>query len=561
MISKTLGLTIGLAMTLLTTPARAIEQNLPAGVLTTELKDGAFKASLKEGYHFNEKAPNSLTLNGKAIKPTQVQGRSAEFKDLPKDWSSGHASLYVCDDALTFCLPNRIDLKGAGDAKTGAITVSSARRSANFGKINSHGFIENDYKQALGKLKGKKQLLIDFSAIWCPGCVRLEREIFETRKFKDLSHDFVKLKIDVDAFENRVLLEKYGIKGIPALLLVNADQDEIGRLVDFQPLETVEGFFRSVKNDPTPLKKLNGDVKDPNAAYVMGKRLLTAGRYQESIPFFARIQPPPPELLAAKVASAETQFGKQPETKSAFAQVLKGAIQKEPASSRSINWRTQLVELIDDKTEIAKLRTDGTKLADTLLADPEKLKEATKTDDVGEFAGYEGILVATYSASLSEASGAPVTETEEAWKKAVEVGQKLKITPEKSGPALRYLIVLSSAKVLKEADELALKLIQKDPKDTDIQRRRIKILTGLGKFDEAIQVGQKCLTTSSGQNEFWTAEALAKAYVAANRKAEAKTLIDKYLAREEIGWPHLKQSKAGLEKLREGVMGAFTRSD
>jgi thiol-disulfide isomerase/thioredoxin len=59
-------------------------------------------------------------------------------------------------------------------------------------KINKHGFIEQNFQKAIDLAKSKgKLLLVDFGARWCPGCVRLETEIFDqkflNRRLKNLS--------------------------------------------------------------------------------------------------------------------------------------------------------------------------------------------------------------------------------------------------------------------------------------------------------------------------------------------------------------------------------------
>src|SRR5690606_3532825 len=111
----------------------------------------------------------------------------------------------------------------------------------------------------------KKQLvLIDFSARWCPGCVRYEADIFPTQEFKRATKKFVKVKIDVDRFENFGLAERYKIVGIPTLVIVNWEEKEIDRLVDFAPIEKLTPFIASVVSDPTPMSEmmLQKETKD-----------------------------------------------------------------------------------------------------------------------------------------------------------------------------------------------------------------------------------------------------------------------------------------------------------
>ncbi|HEX4926059.1 MAG TPA: thioredoxin family protein, partial [Bdellovibrionales bacterium] len=194
---------------LILSSAVSADVNRTEGALQTELKERVFRATLKEGYHFNDKAPNSVSVDEKVLKPTKLSAREAEFSGLPAAWSKGHAALYICDDAVTFCEPRFVELKGAGrPGATKAVAINK-----NKGRVNSHGFIEDDFNKALAEaIKQKRLVLIDFSARWCPGCLRFETETFGTKDFKRMSKDFVKLKIDVDRFENIVLSEKFNVK-------------------------------------------------------------------------------------------------------------------------------------------------------------------------------------------------------------------------------------------------------------------------------------------------------------------------------------------------------------
>ena len=126
--------------------------------LQTDFKKGSFTATLQSGYHFNDKAPNLLKVDEKRIQPTELKKQSIRFKLPEGEFGAAQASLYICDDANTFCEPRQIQLKGSSEEGT-AEKVSAAPRK------NSHGFLEISLEQAqeLAK-KAKKLILADFSA-------------------------------------------------------------------------------------------------------------------------------------------------------------------------------------------------------------------------------------------------------------------------------------------------------------------------------------------------------------------------------------------------------------
>jgi len=236
-----------LALVLLMITSSLSANTKSRGGLKASFEKHNYIATLAEGFHFNAEAPNQLVIDTTVIPVIKLSGRTASFGPVPTDWSAGRAALYVCDDAVTFCEPNFIQLKWA-------INKSEQPTESNhpsFGKINSHGFIEDDFNLAIQEAtKQKKLILIDFSARWCPGCVRYENETFETQAFQDLTTDFIKVKIDVDRFENQVLSKKFNVNGIPTLLVVTPKQLELDRLIDYQPLSILTPFLSGIAENP-----------------------------------------------------------------------------------------------------------------------------------------------------------------------------------------------------------------------------------------------------------------------------------------------------------------------
>ena len=89
---------------------------------------------------------------------------------------------------------------------------------------------------AAQKLAKKKNLpiLADFAGSdWCGWCVRLDKEVFSTKTFKDYAAknlvlflaDFPNSKPQSKAVkaQNARLLKKYQVRGFPTVLLLNAD--------------------------------------------------------------------------------------------------------------------------------------------------------------------------------------------------------------------------------------------------------------------------------------------------------------------------------------------------
>ncbi|MEK6553634.1 MAG: thioredoxin family protein [Bdellovibrionota bacterium] len=518
---------------------------LSSNALTTDIKVGSLVAKVEAGFHFNEKAPNIVTVDGVNISPKKFAAREVSFNWPQKNPKSAKAYLYICDDENTFCEPRTIDLITTENAAT-ATETKALEKKAPF-KINSHGFIQDDMEAAHAKaLKSRSLIMVDFAARWCPGCVRLENEVFHAPAFKKASKNLVKIRMDFDKFENLALAKKYNIKFIPTLLILDSDLNEITRLVDYQPLTTVKSFIQDAQKQPDSLIKLKEKVDkgEKSAALLLGQRLYSSAQYTDSVTYLIQASPEPIELRDAQVQAALQKItdGKSKN----FVEVVKKAIVDEPQSTRSLTWRTLWIENITDKDEKKKIAKDGLDLADELLKDQKKLLAATKGDAIGEFTGFESLLIAARRADLLEAAEFDEAKVLESYILVADIGQKLKIPAQKSGPALRYLIFLVAAKKYTEAGKYVQAMLKLDPKNPELKRRQLRVLLGLEKFPEAIQVGQKLIPQSFGKNEVWVAMQLAKAYAGAKKPQEAKALAQTYLSRSDIEWSAMPKEKAEL---------------
>ncbi len=99
--------------------------------------------------------------------------------------------------------------------------------------------------QALAK-KEKKLVFVDFTGSdWCGWCVKLKKEVFDTKEFADYAKDnlilveldFPRRKEQSAALKkaNAALQEKHGVTGFPTLLALNADGKEVWKNPGYHP--------------------------------------------------------------------------------------------------------------------------------------------------------------------------------------------------------------------------------------------------------------------------------------------------------------------------------------
>jgi protein disulfide-isomerase len=101
---------------------------------------------------------------------------------------------------------------------------------------------DDDYDKAIAKAKAEKKLvLLDFTGSdWCGWCIKLDKEVFSKADFKDFAKENLVL-VEVDfpqgkklpkktAKQNDDLKAKFGVKGFPTLVVIDAEGKEVHRI-------------------------------------------------------------------------------------------------------------------------------------------------------------------------------------------------------------------------------------------------------------------------------------------------------------------------------------------
>ena len=107
--------------------------------------------------------------------------------------------------------------------------------------LAAQGWSEN-YQKAQAQAKAEnKLLLLDFTGSdWCPWCIKLDKEVFSQKEFKDyaaknlvlMTVDFPQTKSQSPAVksQNAKLQQKYQIPGYPTVVVLNGDGEKVGQL-------------------------------------------------------------------------------------------------------------------------------------------------------------------------------------------------------------------------------------------------------------------------------------------------------------------------------------------
>lgn len=95
-----------------------------------------------------------------------------------------------------------------------------------------------NFNVALAKAQAHNKLVLaDMSAIWCPTCRKLDKEIFSNEQVKNvIEQHFVFARVEYESNDGEAFMKKYGVSGFPVLLVLNDSGEKLIRLpLTFDP--------------------------------------------------------------------------------------------------------------------------------------------------------------------------------------------------------------------------------------------------------------------------------------------------------------------------------------
>lgn len=101
---------------------------------------------------------------------------------------------------------------------------------------------DDDYDKALAKAKAEnKMVLLDFTGSdWCGWCIKLDKEVFSQKEFKDYAKENLVL-VEVDfprgkrqskklKEQNEKLKTEHAVRGYPTIIVLNSEGQKVGKL-------------------------------------------------------------------------------------------------------------------------------------------------------------------------------------------------------------------------------------------------------------------------------------------------------------------------------------------
>lgn len=486
-------------------------------------------------HHFNIEAPMSLAEPGakKPLKPKSATKDQVLFQLAGTQPRHFAVTLYLCDDANTYCEKHVVASKWDGKAAVAAPgsalpkTADITPAGSIFKGAAKQGFLSDPDKALELAARENKPLMISFFAVWCPPCNMLDHEVISSKEFSEAAKDFVKLRLDVDAEASWPLKARYQVGGYPTVVFANAKGDELLRVVGYRPKAEFLSELKTAWNLRTEsLASLTtkADAGNTEAAQRIGLIHFERKEYKDAIRYLTKAGDADSRetALQAKLSIAEDEDDKGDQKK-----LLEQALKEFPDSPSSLPRQVELANLYKESKQPEKAKelfnaaiANGTALAKS----PEKL------------AGHDLIVpdVLSYVAEAHEGLG-DEQATRLAWKQvAAEYRKRIKDSSDR-GNNLELGHALAKAGKIRQADEHFKKLEKLYPQDHSFYYNHAYMLYNTAKNAlNAEPVAAKAYELAYGDNKIRAAMLLAKIRETQGNTKEALEVTEQTLKQVKL---------------------------
>lgn len=524
-------------------------------------------------HHFNLEAPKKLSVTTKSFfkknstfestKPTSVleQEIAFEVKDPNiTEQSEYEASAFICDDAKTYCFKKSVKglvLKTQAKDQEKNQEKNKSREPQTVQKsvpkpktisLRDHlGFWDNAPEMAWADAKmNRLPVLIDFYGIWCPPCNLLNETVFLSEEFKKISEKYVLLKMDADLESSWKLKDHYKISGYPTLIIADANQKELVRIVGApqtqdlvakmvqvikkkpsSPLEVLEALadrkeWKSLKNK---IKEFSRD-KNTKSAYEVDFKIYDLLAYEK--PLWAQATVMKDVFSNLKKVSAENLFRVADDWIAGFTKFTDEQKSKTAPEMRKIV--EELVSRVDPKTLYIP-KTEFT------LPDVQSLQVS--------------ILEA-----LHETSESGVKLLKESQNQAILAYQNFMRhygIEHSRGQTLELASLFRQAGKYEEAKKIYEKMIERYPNEFTYYYHYARMEMQLKKWDSALEKITRAYAYAYGDNKIRVAEQWVNVLIEQGKKKEAYGLAQKTLNEFKDPKNFKVRTSRYLKSLREKV--------
>lgn len=481
-----------------------------------------------KNHSFNTDAPQRC---GKE-KPQKVTEQSVEcvFKKPGKF----EIRTAICDAQKTYCKIeyHPIQVNGKHVYKNSIWDHSSQNEQKILGEKISiksqmrNGFYYNSPQEAFKKAKSEnKKLFINFYAIWCPPCNKLDELVFSQQHFQTSSNKYIKLKLDVDAPSSWELMKHFTIQSFPTTIIANPNLDEISRRVGFHSVQDLSRWIHIFhkKKYPTVKELENKEkifVKNEKRYKLKLERLLASymerRKYQKAFTLAKKLKG---QQFREYQYLAALQVYKDDNKK--LLKNLTLLVEKYPQSKRYLNHVLKLVNL-SEKKKAKKYAKMALKKIDKWLAQKKSSSSSL---------GYQIPDLYYYQGELFERLENPSAMELSFLKASQFMENEIKKYTGAYLPFARktYAYYLYRAGKIKEAQSIYSELAQKFPHDFTFNYSYARLLFKLGQLKKSLKQIDKSIAGAYGLNKLMAERLKSQILIKDGASNKAKTLLTKLI--------------------------------
>lgn len=498
----------------------------------------------KAGFHLNKDAPASAVVDDlEALnKPVTKTEKLFVFKKAEKS-KKAVLNFYVCDDKNTVCEKHEKTL----DLKSGDIKATSVKSSF------------NNIKEFNLKSENGKPTLLVFSAPWCPACIRMVTETYHQPAVKKQFSKLNFVKLNSDLPDNNELAEKFHVRAIPTLILLDKDGNESHRWLDFQQPNNF------AKELGVQLQKVavaatvaeSAKLGDPTAASVLAHRAYSALDYEEAYKWFALTTTERDQKykLANEVSLAESKAEEDERLVRDYLTALEKGIVLTSSKIDQIRWTIDYLEKKSDLKEFgaeAKAKTMALiKDLDFLLKNSRTAVTAFAESTYGDYSGFENAELLWLKAKAAELMGDAKLEADT---KAASVAllSKKKFSVDKPGEMLLGIAYLREAGEKSKVENLYRQLTAKYPTTYVYFEKYARFAQKNKDLDQALSLVTEALKYPEG-NIPQLGLLKSQILIDLNKKDEALATIEQALSAKGVEHRRYAKTVKKLNDLKSGL--------
>lgn len=539
---------------------------LNSSAALARLTDGKSKISVEqkkiiikplEQFHLNVEAPAQVTFDSQEVSYKPLQKTEKMFVFAVVDQARvARLAYYVCDDKKTVCEQHqeKINLSGSSFQTKAKMSQPLVAEEVSKQKVG-----QNSQSTQLKSLDGRPTLLV-FSAPWCPACIRMQTETYHQPSVQKWLKQVNFKKLNSDLVENYELSERFHVKAIPTVILLNPEGEEIYRWLDFQPATSFSKSLQLqiLKNNDSKLElQKKASLGDTEAISRLAFLYYNSLEYSEAIKWFS-LSKKEKDLkykLAAEVSDAQEKADEDESFKKDYLTTLEKAILLTTSSIDRWRWFADWVDQKKSSTplsaEIQIKVNDIIRDLDKLIVNNEVLRKSFLESTYGDAQGFEMAEALLMRAHLFVALDQK-KNAEDTYMQLTQFILKKKLSVDKPGEMLMAIAYLREAHNVQDVEKLYQKLIQHSPNSYVYYEKYARFQLKEKKADQALGLVEKALQYPEG-NDPQLFLLKARILKELNQTQQLKDVLEQAFQYKEINHERFKKTLAQLKKIKDDI--------